>query len=237
MIVNVINSKIILQGFDFKTCSIIVSVAEQSPEIANSVHGMRQKAPEVCKSPSHRVFFYFEILFIYRLKKKEIGAGDQGHMFGYATDETPEFMPLTHVLSNRLIERLVVCRESGVLPWLRPDAKVIIIMKIVFEKELNVFFVQTQVTVEYKNDASGKVIPLRVHTVVISTQHAPTISHPELVEQLMTHVVKEVIPANLLDEKTVYHINPSGSFIVGGNSFLMDGFLTFVSDVCFCDTL
>jgi S-adenosylmethionine synthetase len=161
------------KGFDFKTCSIIVSVAEQSPEIANSVHGMRQKAPE------------------------EIGAGDQGHMFGYATDETPEFMPLTHVLSNRLIERLVVCRESGVLPWLRPDAK-------------------TQVTVEYKNDASGKVIPLRVHTVVISTQHAPTISHPELVEQLMTHVVKEVIPANLLDEKTVYHINPSGSFIVGG---------------------
>jgi S-adenosylmethionine synthetase len=161
------------KGFDYKTCSILVSIAEQSQEIAQSVHGNRQKAPE------------------------EIGAGDQGHMFGYATDETEEYMPLTHVLSTRLCSRLVEARESGILPWLRPDAK-------------------TQVTIEYKNDESGRCVPIRVHTVVVSTQHSPSVTHPEIVKGVMEHVVKVVIPAKYLDDNTVYHINPSGSFVVGG---------------------
>lgn len=161
------------KGFDYKTCAIITSVAEQSREIAQSVHGLRQKAPE------------------------EIGAGDQGHMFGYATDETEELMPLTHVLSTRLCQRLAECRESGLLPWLRPDAK-------------------SQVTVEYHNDAEGRCVPHRVHTVVISTQHSPDIKHEDLVNQILKHVVEHVIPSHLLDEKTIYHINPSGSFVVGG---------------------
>jgi S-adenosylmethionine synthetase len=158
------------KGFDYKTCNILVAIEQQSPDIAGGVH--RGRAPE------------------------DIGAGDQGHMFGYATDETPECMPLTHVLATKLVVRLSEARNQGILPWLRPDAK-------------------TQVTVEYKREG-GKVIPQRVHTVVISTQHADTVTQQEIQAGLLEHVVKVAIPANLLDSDTIYHLNPSGRFVIGG---------------------
>lgn len=117
-------------------------------------------------------------------------------MFGYASDETVELMPLTHVLASKLVRKLSELRNNGTLAWLRPDAK-------------------TQVTVEYKKE-NGAVIPQRVHTVVISTQHAPEISNEELRKELLEKVIKAVIPSNLIDDKTIYHLNPSGRFVIGG---------------------
>lgn len=117
-------------------------------------------------------------------------------MFGYATDETEEAMPLSHLLATKLARRLTECRKSGDLPWLRPDGK-------------------TQVTVEYQ-EVNGRPIPQRVHTVLISTQHAPDVTNEEIADALKQHVIKEVIPAKYLDEDTIFHINPSGRFIIGG---------------------
>src|SRR5450432_795095 len=121
------------------------------------------------------------------------GAGDQGMMFGYATDETAEFMPLPIALAHKLTYRLTEVRKTGHLSYLRPDGK-------------------SQVTVEY--DADGK--PVRVDAVVISTQHSENISHDELSADILKHVIQAVIPARLLDEDTKYHINPTGRFVIGG---------------------
>ncbi|MCE9594456.1 MAG: methionine adenosyltransferase [Planctomycetes bacterium] len=122
----------------------------------------------------------------------EQGAGDQGMMFGFACTETPELMPFPIHYSHRLVEKLAELREKGVLKWLRPDAK-------------------SQVTVEYEDDR-----PVRVNTVVISTQHAPEVDHATIVKEIKEKCIKAVIPAKYLDDKTIYHINPTGRFVVGG---------------------
>ena len=123
---------------------------------------------------------------------KEQGAGDQGIMFGFACRETPTLMPLPIYLAHRLVERLAKMRQNRKLSWLRPDGK-------------------SQVTVEYQNEK-----PLRVHTVVVSTQHAPNITHAKMRREIIEKIIKRVIPARLLDKDTIYHVNPTGKFVIGG---------------------
>merc|ERR1711871_1469100 len=157
------------KGIDYKTMEVLNKLHAQSVEIGDAVHGEgtgAEKPPE------------------------EVGAGDQGHMFGYATDETEEMMPLTHSLATGLGYQLTVVRKDGTLPLLRPDGK-------------------TQVTVEYEK-RGGSLTPKRVHTIVISTQHDPAYSQEQLKADLMENVIKKVVPADLLDDKTIFHINPSG---------------------------
>ena len=155
------------KGFDGNTCAIMVAVEQQSPDISQGV------------TEGEGLF-------------KEQGAGDQGMMFGYACDETPELMPMTIHYSHRLLEHLTVVRKNGQLGWLRPDSK-------------------SQVTVEYKD---GK--PSRIDAVVISTQHAPEVSHEEIYNTVVEQVIKHVLPAELLDKNTKYYVNPTGRFVVGG---------------------
>jgi S-adenosylmethionine synthetase len=158
------------KGFDYKTCNVLVAIEQQSPDIAQGVHEKRSD--------------------------EDLGAGDQGHMFGYATDETPEMMPLTHVLASKLCQRLSEARRDGTCPWLRPDAK-------------------TLVTVEYEN-YNGALIPKRVHTIVISTQHSEDVTNDVIRKELLEKIIKVAIPKEYLDDKVIYHLNPSGRFVIGG---------------------
>jgi S-adenosylmethionine synthetase len=157
-------------GFDADSCGILTSVHRQSPDIAMGVD---------------------------EGEKKDLGAGDQGLMFGYACNETKPLMPFAIAYAHRLVEGLTRLRTNGTLPYLRPDGK-------------------TQVTVEYEGDK-----PVRVHTVVVSTQHADqldgrSVSNEEIREGVIEQIIRPVIPARFLDEDTIYHINPTGRFVVGG---------------------
>ena len=161
-------------GFDGATCGVLISIDEQSPDIAQGVD-----ESDEAKAGDHA-------------DDEKIGAGDQGMMFGYATDETPEYMPLPISLAHKLARRLAQVRKDGTLPYLRPDGK-------------------TQVSVEYEDDK-----PVRVNTIVVSAQHAPEVSMEQLRKDILEHVIKPVVPAELLDENTIYHINPTGRFVIGG---------------------
>ncbi|HCK3638271.1 TPA: methionine adenosyltransferase [Enterococcus faecium] len=163
-------------GFDGDTAAVLVAIDEQSPDIAQGV----DEALEIRDEDKKDVL-------------DEIGAGDQGLMFGFAVDETPELMPLPIALSHRLVRRLADLRKSNEFTYLRPDAK-------------------SQVTVEY--DDQGQ--PERVDTIVISTQHDDAVDNETIRHDVIEKVVKEVIPAELLDDQTKYYINPTGRFVIGG---------------------
>ena len=154
-------------GFDWETCAILTSIDKQSPDIAQGVtegEGMY----------------------------KEQGAGDQGLMFGFACNETPELMPMSILLAHKLVSRLADVRKSGVLDFLRPDSK-------------------SQVSIQYINDK-----PVHVDTVVISSQHSPEVSYEMIKEGIIEEVVRKIIPAELMDDKTRFLINPTGRFVIGG---------------------
>jgi S-adenosylmethionine synthetase len=154
-------------GFDWRTCSVITSIDRQSPDIAQGVN-------------------VGEGLY------KDQGAGDQGLMFGYATDETPELMPMPIMYAHKLTKRLAKVRKNGALDFLRPDGK-------------------SQVTVEYENGT-----PLRVDAIVVSTQHKPDITYEELREAIIYEVIKKVVKPEMIDGDTRFFINPTGRFVVGG---------------------
>jgi S-adenosylmethionine synthetase len=154
-------------GFDYETCAVLTTIDRQSPDISQGV------------TEGEGLF-------------AEQGAGDQGLMFGYACNETPELMPMPITFAHKLTKRLADVRKSGLLPFLRPDSK-------------------SQVSIQYINDK-----PIRVDTVVVSSQHRPDVTYENLKEGIIEEVVRKVIPAELLDENTKYFINPTGRFVVGG---------------------
>ena len=159
------------KGLNYQSCDIIQKITLQSTDISQAVHENK--------------------------KEEDIGAGDQGLMFGYATNETEELFPFSHLMALRLSLKLTEVRKNGTLKYLRPDGK-------------------TQITVEYKEDKNGKLTPLRVDTVLISTQHDPDVSNEQIYNDIKKYVIEAVIPAKYLDKNTKYHINPSGKFIIGG---------------------
>lgn len=160
-------------GFDGNTCGVLISIDEQSPDIAMGV----DKALEAKEGQA---------------AEEETGAGDQGMMFGYATNETESYMPMPAYLANKLALQLTKVRKEGVLPYLRPDGK-------------------TQVTVEYDD---GK--PVRVDAIVISSQHAPEVSNEQIRKDIIEKVIAPIVPAEMLDAETKYYINPTGRFVIGG---------------------
>jgi S-adenosylmethionine synthetase len=163
-------------GFDADTCGVMVAIHGQSPDIAQGVDRALEARTGAMSDA----------------EVEAIGAGDQGMMFGFACNETPELMPASIALAHRLIRRLTELRKSGALPYLRPDAK-------------------SQVTVEY---AYGK--PVRVDTALISTQHAPDVGQDQIREDVIEDVIRSSVPAEWLDEQTKYFVNPTGRFVVGG---------------------
>lgn len=162
-------------GFDADTCAVITSIDEQSPDIALGVNKALEAKMQEMEDDI-----------------EAIGAGDQGMMFGFACNETPELMPLPISLAHKITRRLAQVRKDGTLEYLRPDGK-------------------SQVTVEYEGDK-----PVRVHTVVVSTQHSPDVDHSTIERDVIDKVIKAVIPPELLDDKTRYLVNPTGRFVVGG---------------------
>ena len=159
-------------GFDGNSCAVLLSVDEQSPDIAMGVNDALETRAQ---------------------GRFDIGAGDQGMMFGYACDETPALMPMPIYEAHRLTRRLAQVRKAGLLPYLRPDGK-------------------AQVTVEY----DGENRPVRIDTVVLSTQHSGGVSHEQIVRDMIEHVIRPAVSAHMLDENTKYYINPTGRFVVGG---------------------
>lgn len=162
-------------GFDAGTCSVLTSIHEQSPDIAQGVDDAIEKRGNSDKSESEK-----------------FGAGDQGMMFGYASNETEDFMPMPIDLAHKLAKKLTDVRKNNELDYLRPDGK-------------------TQVTVEYEDDK-----PVRIDTVVISTQHSPEVEWETINKDIIEKVIKPTIPAELLDENTKYFVNPTGKFVIGG---------------------
>lgn len=162
-------------GFDYNTCAVLTSLNEQSPDIAQGVNAGIETRTEDAKQET-----------------ENIGAGDQGLMFGFATNETPELMPLPIALSHRIARRLSEVRKDGTLSYLRPDGK-------------------TQVTIEYDGER-----PVRVDTIVVSTQHAEDTALEQIQRDIRELVIAPVVPSEWLDDKTKYYINPTGRFVIGG---------------------
>jgi len=164
-------------GFDCDSCSVVISLKEQSPDIARGVNAALETREE--SENNH-------------FTAAEIGAGDQGMMFGYACNETPVLMPMAISLAHNLVKKLANVRKNGLLAYLRPDGK-------------------SQVTIEYEDDK-----PKRVDCVVISAQHNPDVKHDQIERDIIEHVIKPVVPSELIDDKTKFYINPTGRFVIGG---------------------